>query len=223
MNAAPSTPATGASGEAVRQAGASRAGDEPMLDLVFEIAGSHLARDYPHALWTALAEQLPWLAAEPAAGVHAVRGAATQAGLLLSRRARLALRLPQRRLADAAALTGRGLRVGDATLVVGAMRERPLEPFPTLSAAFVATGAEDELGHQEAVEALLADLDLPLRFICGRMGRVSSGPTAVAGASVVLHQLRPEQSLLVQRLGMGTLRHLGCGLFLPHKTISGID
>jgi len=205
------------------QGGARRADDEPMLDLVFEIAGSQLPRDYAQALWAALLDALPWLADEPAAGVHAVRGAATPAGLLLSRRARLALRLPQRRREEAGGLTGQRLRVGESVLDVGGARERALEPFPTLSAAFVATGAVDELGHQEAVQSLLAGLELPLRFICGRMSSVRSGALTVSGASVVLHQLRPEQSLLVQRRGMGGMRHLGCGLFLPHKTISGID
>jgi len=27
----------------------------------------------------------------------------------------------------------------------------------------------------------------------------------------------------MQAVGLGGHRHLGCGLFLPHKTISGID
>lgn len=198
-------------------------GEEAMFDLVFELAGTQLPRDYQGALWNALLEQLPWLAEEPGAGVHAVRGSATDAGLLLSRRARLALRLPQRRHADAGRLTGRRLRVEDSALEVGAARARPLEPFPTLSAGFVATGAGDELAHQDAVQALLAAMGLPLRFICGRMRVMRSGTASVAGASVVLHQLRPEQSLLVQCRGLGELRHLGCGLFLPHKTISGID
>ena len=194
-----------------------------MLDLVFELAGTRLPLDYQGALWSALLEALPWLADEPAAGVHAVRGSATGAGLLLSRRTRLVLRLPQHRQAQAGQLTGRRLRVDDAQLEVGAARARPLEPFPTVSAGFVATGAGDELAHQHAVQALLAGQDLPLRFICGRMRVMRAGAVSVAGASVVLHQLRPEQSLMVQRRGLGELRHLGCGLFLPHKTISGID
>jgi len=198
-------------------------GEEAMLDLVFELAGTHLPRDYQDALWSELLEHLPWLAEEQAAGVHAVRGSATDAGMLLSRRARLALRVPLRRQADAARLTGGRLQVEDSALEVGAARARALEPFPTLSAGFVATGAGDELAHQESVQALLAGLGLPLRFICGRMRVMRSGAVSVAGASVVLHQLRPEQSLLVQRRGLGALRHLGCGLFLPHKTISGID
>lgn len=200
-----------------------QAADEAAADLVFELSGARLPRDHATALWAALTEQLPWLADEPLAGVHAIRGAATETGLLLSRRARLALRLPLRRQADAARLVGRRLEVEGESLEVGAVRERSLEPYPTLSAQFVATGAADDLGHQQTVQALLGEIDLPLRFICGRMRLMRCGATTIAGASVVLHQLRPEQSLRIQRRGLGGLRHLGCGLFLPHKTISGID
>ena len=202
---------------------AAEAADDAVSDLVFEIRGAWLPRDHANALWAALAAQLPWLADEPQAGVHAVRGAPTERGLLLSRRARLALRLPRRRHADAARLTGRRLEVEGEPLEVGAARERPLEPYPTLHAQFVATGAADDLGHQETVQALLGELGQPLRFICGRLRVIRCGAATVGGASVVLHQLRPEQSLRIQRIGLGGLRHLGCGLFLPHKTISGID
>jgi CRISPR-associated protein Cas6 len=120
-------------------------------------------------------------------------------------------------------LTGQALEVGGERLDVGEARPRPLEPYPTLSARFVATGAADALAHQEAVEAMLGELGMPLRFICGRMRTIRCGDTAVAGAEVVLHQLRPEQSLAMQERGLGAERHLGHGLFLPHKTISDID
>jgi CRISPR-associated protein Cas6 len=198
------------------------AGDE-ILDLVFELRGTRLPRDYHALLWAALLERLPWLADEPGAGVHPIRGATTDAGLLLSRRARLTLRLPGARSADAMRLTGQSLTVEGERIDVGTARPRALDPYPTLSAQFVATGAADELEHQETVQKMLEALDVPLRFICGRMRTVRAGGGTISGAGVVLHQLRPLQSLLMQRRGLGELRGLGCGLFLPHKIISGID
>lgn len=199
------------------------AASEHAVDLVFAISGSRLPADHALALWEALVVRLPWLAAEPGVGVHAIRGSAGEGGLLLSRRARLALRLPRHRQDDAVRLTGQTLEVGGERLDVGEASPRPLEPYPTLSARFVATGAPDALAHQEAVEAMLGELGMPLRFICGRMRTMRCGDTTVAGAEVVLHQLRPEQSLAMQERGLGAERHLGHGLFLPHKTISDID
>lgn len=196
---------------------------EHAVDLVFAISGSRLPADYALALWEALVARLPWLGGEPGVGVHAIRASAGEGGLLLSRRARLALRLPLRRQADAMRLTGQALEVGGERLDVGEASLRPLEPYPTLSARFVATGAADALAHQEAVEAMLGEVGMPQRFICGRMRTVRCGDTTVTGAEVVLHQLRPEQSLAMQERGLGAERHLGHGLFLPHKTISDID
>lgn len=204
-------------------ASADRQSGERAVDLVFAVSGTRLPGGYAAALWEALVGRLPWLADEPGVGVHAIRAPADGAGLLLSRRARLALRLPSRRQADAMRLTGQRLDVDGERLEVGAARPRALEPYPTLSAQFVATGAVDELSHQEAVAAMLVAIGMPLRFICGTMRTLHTGGTTVAGAEVVMHELRPEQSLAMQQHGLGGERHLGCGLFLPHKTISDID
>jgi CRISPR-associated protein Cas6 len=198
------------------------AADE-VLDLAFELAGVRLPRDYHASLWAALLERLPWLAGEPAVGVHAIRGPVTDVGLLLSRRARLTLRLPAVRREEAERLSGQSLLVEGERVEIGVARARPLDPYPTLSAQFVATGAADELAHQEAIQAMLEALGVPLRFICGRMRSVRVGESLVTGGGVVLHQLRAEQSLMVQQRGLGEWRGLGCGLFLPHKIISGID
>jgi len=206
---------------------AAHAGDEVVsehaIDLVFAVAGERLPVGYAAELWEALVRGLPWLADEPGVGVHTIRAPASDGSLLLSRRTRLALRVPTRRQADALRLSGRQLDVGGERLEVGAARPRPLQPYPTLSAAFVATGAADALAHQQAVEAMLGELGVPLHFICGRLRTVNLRDASVAGAEVVLHQLRPEQSLAMQERGLGGQRHLGHGLFVPHKTISDID
>jgi len=196
---------------------------ERVIDLVFAISGSRLPLDHALSLWEALLGRLPWLAEEPEIGVHGLRGSVGEGELLLSRRTRLVLRLPMHRLNEAMRLVGQALEVGGAPLSIGEARPRRLEPFPTLSAHFVATGSEDALAHQQAVEAMLAALDMPLRVICGRMHAVGVGGMRVAGAEVVLHELRPEHSLAMQEHGLGGERHLGHGLFLPHKTIRDID
>lgn len=196
---------------------------DPVVDMVFAVSGVHLPFGYAAALWEALVGRLPWLAEEAGVGVHAIRASSNESGLLLSPRTRLALRLPLRRKEDAARLSGHRLEVEGERLDVGEARARPLEPYPTLSARFVATGAADDLAHQEAVQAMLDEIGMPVRFICGRMRTMRSGGVEVSGAEVVLHQLRPEQSLAMQARGLGGGRHLGRGLFLPHKTIRDID
>ncbi|MCZ2098600.1 MAG: type I-MYXAN CRISPR-associated protein Cas6/Cmx6 [Anaerolineae bacterium] len=195
---------------------------ERSLDVVFAISGQPLPLDHALSLWEALLGRLPWVVGEPGVGVHAIRGSVCDGRLVLSRRTRLALRVPARRRDDAMRLEGQVLEVGGGQLAIGEARPRLLEPFPTLSAHFVATGEVDALAHQEAVEAMLARMGMPRRFICGRIRTLRAGGVPFTGAEVVLHELSPEDSLAMQERGLGGERHLGHGLFLPHKTIRDI-
>jgi hypothetical protein len=34
--------------------------------------------------------------------------------------------------------------------------------------------------------------------------------------------LAPDESVLLQRRGLGPLRHMGCGIFIPHKGIDSV-
>jgi CRISPR-associated protein Cas6 len=193
------------------------------VDLVFELAGDTLPDDYLAALWPALVAQVPALAAAEDAGPLPVRASPTPQGLLLGRRARLALRVPRRAVEATGALTGRTIALGGRVLAIGAMRERPIGAAGTLKAAFVATGAGDELAHHEAVAQMLAAMDVPAPAIFGRMGEVRIGGHAWSGSPVVVHRLRAEASLALQYRGLGPHRQAGCGLFVPYKEIAGLD
>jgi hypothetical protein len=52
---------------------------------------------------------------------------------------------------------------------------------------------------------------------------LTNGDRAIKGRSLVLHDLNPEGSLSVQYIGLGKGRHLGCGIFVPYKVISGLE
>jgi hypothetical protein len=44
----------------------------------------------------------------------------------------------------------------------------------------------------------------------------------VRGFSLLLHGLTPAQSLAVQESGLGEGRKLGCGIFVPHKSVVAV-
>ena len=72
-----------------------------VVDVVWELAGETLARDYRAALWEALCGAFPWLRDEALAALHPIKAPVTeQAKLLLPRRARLTLRVPAARAGD---------------------------------------------------------------------------------------------------------------------------
>lgn len=200
-----------------------RESDVAVVDVVFSLEGSSLPAEHAYDLWRETVRWLPWLRDEAQAGIHPLRTAPTGYGMvLLARRAKLALRVPQRRLADALLLTGKTLAVGEAGLVVGAGTERPLRPWATLHSQRVVIGAGGEAGFEDDVASALATMDIRCEFITGRRRTLTAGGRSIVGFSVVLHGLRPDDSVRMQCDGVGGERSLGCGIFIPHKSIAAV-
>ena len=195
---------------------------QPMVDLAFALAGEHLPLGYAFALDEALVAHLPWFAEEAGAGVHPVRAPATKFGLILSRRTRLVLRIPEARAEAARALSGQRLDVGGAALTVGAAMQREITPFATLSAWNVASSAEDEAAFVEDVNLQLEVMGVRAHLICGKREVCTDGERHLAGFGLALHELSPGHSLLIQEQGLGAARRLGCGVFVHHKIIEGL-
>ena len=204
-----------------------------VADVRYRIRCAALPVDHARALCDALRAALPWLEAEPGAGVHALHGAESGNGWLrpedpaellpLSRRTRLALRLPRARLEDAAALCGRALSVGGIPLQVGEAALRPLRAWRTVFARYVtfpdAAGGEDAfLAHCAA--ALRALGVAAPRLLPGRGHDVAGPDGPLHCRSLLLDGLEPAPSLRLQEQGLGAARQFGCGLFLPHKSLA---
>lgn len=192
------------------------------VDVAFAVSGDYIARDYADGLYRALAAALPWLDDEPLAGVHPMRGLTPCGdGLMLGGRARLLLRAPAQRIADCERLQGARIEL-PAPLTVGRISVRTLLAYPVLHARLVVTGAEDEAGFVADVERALADLALDCETIVGKRGELRTAGQRRVGFSLMLHGLSADDSLRVQAHGLGQHRKLGCGLFVPHKSIAAV-
>jgi CRISPR-associated protein Cas6 len=193
-----------------------------MQDVVFEVRGNALPRDHAYSLFQALTGRLAWLEGEPGAGVHHIHGTVSASGeIFLGQRARLVLRLGAERAREALGLSGAKLDVGSG-LEVGAGRIRELMPFATQYSHFVCTGTADEVEFLERAAALLKGAGLACGMICGK-ARVAQTPAGdVQGFSLLLHGLSMEQSIAVQESGLGSGRELGCGIFVPHKSLAAV-
>jgi CRISPR-associated protein Cas6 len=203
-----------------------------IVDAVFAISCRCLPVDHAYALSQAVRAALPWFADEPQAGLHTIHGAASASGwmrpeapddlLQLSHRARLALRLPRGRLEDAAALTGRTLEVAGWPLRVAELSARPLSRITTLFSRYVVM-KNQESEETRFLAAAVAELDaLGIRastMLCGRVTVLATPERTYRTRSLMLAGLTQEQSLELQRRGLGGERKLGCGLFIPHKDV----
>ncbi|MFH2140657.1 MAG: type I-MYXAN CRISPR-associated protein Cas6/Cmx6 [Pseudomonadota bacterium] len=193
-----------------------------VIELSFDLHGESIPADYPHKLWDALLRIAPALAASEEVGVIPLRGPNNNGELLLPNRAKLALRLPLALLDAALALSEQELQIGSVTVRLGKGKTRELQPYSTLHAHLV-VGPADELEFMAMVDTALAALDVRSKLICGRHHSLNSDQQEISGFSLVMHDLKDEDSLRVQYAGMGTGRNLGCGIFVPYKVISGLE
>lgn len=193
-----------------------------MVDVAFDLAATTLPRHYEWPLFRALAAIAPWLDGSAGAGIHPLRASRAEDGsYLVSRRAKLVLRLPRDRLCAASALEGAALDLGAGLQVrLGKGAVRLLEPAPTVYSPRVVTGDSDEVAFSRHVAQELDALGIRRPLVCGKRSLVPLEGLDIAAFSVAVHGLGDGASLLLQSAGLGRARAIGCGLFVPHKTIS---
>lgn len=204
---------------------------DDVVDLVYAIQCRSLPVDHAYALFKALHAVLPWLDTEPGAGVHPIHVADSGNGwmrpgrpddlLQLSRRTKLVLRVPQRRVDEARRLSGQRLDIAGHALQVEQASVRPLSTHTTLFSRYIATDAVlDENAFVERMHADLAAMHVhPKKMLCGIEHTIATPGQPVRTRSLMVADMPVEQSLILQRHGLGRLAHLGCGLFIPHKDV----
>jgi CRISPR-associated protein Cas6 len=193
-----------------------------MIDVVFDLDGSSVPDGYPFALWAEVVRCLPWLENEAHAGILPLRGSASGETVLLSKRTKLVLRLPVDRAPQAGQLSGQKLTVDGSILMVGKGKERQLLAATTLHSYIV----QSDLGEIEFLAEMkkkLQEMNVPCNLICDKHRRISGAKQSLGGFGLVLHDLKPQASILIQRIGLGGSRHFGCGIFVPFKAISGLE
>lgn len=197
-----------------------------MVDLQFDLAGSTIPADSAQALLDALRPLLPWLGDDPGTGIQHLKGAESNSGdaaLHINRRTKLFLRVPRARIEAMQALVGQTLDLAGHALEIGAFKARSFSPFANLYAHFVDTGSSTE---EQFVQDVMHELDgrfqLRCGFICGKQQTLHSASGRLTGHSLMLHDVPPHKSLQLQDEGLGRNRLLGCGVFIPHKSIAPV-
>ena len=196
--------------------------ESEMTDIIFDIKGDFVPLGYPFLLWNEIEKTLPWLSGEAHAGILPLKGAASDAGMLLPKRTKLAIRIPERFEKETMPLSGKRLDIAGHVLEVGQGRKRPIAAYPTLKAHIVESEM-DEAAFLKDVEQELGKLGIAGKWICGKRQSLKHGDEAISGYGLVVHDLKPEASIRLQQIGLGKFRRFGCGIFVPHKTIAGLD
>lgn len=207
---------------------------DDVVNLLFALECRQIPVDHAFALSEALAQALPWLNDEPLLAVQSIHVAASQNGwerpahgsdsyLLLSHRTRLSLRAPKHRVSDLLHdLPGTRLEVGGCPLTVGPGKSKPLSRETTLFSRHVVTRpGEDEEAFLGQVARALGEMGIRVRkALCGKSTPLEIPAGSLHTRSLLLADLSIQESVCLQRLGLGPNRFMGCGVFIPHK---GVD
>lgn len=207
---------------------------EDVVDLAFAIKCKVLPVDHAAALGLAVLEYLPWLAEEPGAGVHAIHGAESGNGwerpegegdlIYLSRRTRLVIRMPRERVDQAReALEGRVLNVVGYQMEVLSPDVRPLAATTTVYARYVVAEPGEDVDEERflaRVVGLLRERGLKFKkVLCGKSHVLRTPDGPVTTRSLLVADMPLPDAVALQQKGIGEHAALGCGLFIPHKTV----
>lgn len=209
--------------------------DDEVVDVAFAVKCACLPVDHSYALAQAVVEKFPWLPHEPVAGVHSIHVAASSNGWLrptepeallhLSRRTRLLIRVPRHRLEDVRQLQGQALDIAGHRMQVGDSSVRHLSTLTTVFARQLATEgnlqAEDEVLNWVAGELIKLGIEAK-KMMCGAAHEIATPDGPLHVRSLMIASLEAEESLRLQKAGIGPHRYLGCGLFIPHKGIDDV-
>lgn len=207
---------------------------DDVVDIQFSISCKSLPVDHAHALSRAVSEALPWFEQEQQSGLHLIHVADSGNGwerpegegemLYLSRRTKLTLRVPQHRVEDSKALSGQKLEVEGNEMEVGKSHVRLLATATTLYARYVAV-LDPEQSEDDFLAGVVDELKQSgVRFkkvLCGKENTFATPDGPLMTRSLMVADLSLADAVRLQETGVGHHRYkkLGCGLFIPHKTV----
>jgi CRISPR-associated protein Cas6 len=207
-----------------------------IVDLAFQVsADSNLQADHRYHLFSAISTLVPDVHGGGAFAIHSLTGRQSTPGKLeLARHSRLKVRCDASLIGALLSLSGATIRVGETNLFCGAPEVRKLLPAVTLRSSFVTIKRSDKKTDEPSfIEAarkqLLAigvsenvEFELPARQSLKGEVRSAKRTFAIKGRQIIgyeirLHGLTAEESLSIQKHGIGGRRAMGCGLFKPFR------
>jgi len=206
---------------------------EKVVDLHYKIDCKQIPTSHAWELSQALYQALPWIKQDAEVGVHQIHGATSGNGwerppdgelIHLSKRTRMHLRVPLSRIDDADGLVGKTLDVAGYAVTVGKMVTKKIDPFSTIFARYIVVA--DDMDEEDFLQWVVTELkarDIQARkLLCGISHEIEANNKQIKTRSLMIADLDKATSIALQEVGLGLHRHLGCGIFVPHKGIKAV-
>ena len=192
------------------------------VDLAFPItSATSIPADHGYLLYSALSKQIPALHEAEGIAIHPIRGRQDgMRGLALQKWSAVTIRTCDDRIGEFLKLAGKTLRIGPASVVVGVPNVSLVLSSPKLRSRLVTTknGTEPERFLAE-VRRQMTTLGISERpnLTVGKRRTTRIKDKEVVGHELLVDQLGEEESLLLQRHGVGGRRLMCCGVFVPES------
>jgi CRISPR-associated protein Cas6 len=206
---------------------------DKVVDLSYRIDCKQIPTCHAWELSQALYQALPWIEGESEVGVHQIHGATSGNGwerpadgelIHLSKRTRMQLRVPQSRVDDAENLVGKTLDVAGHSVGIGKMTTKQIDPFSTIFSRYIV--ASPDMTEDDFLQWVVGDMEsrgIPARkLLCGIGHEFEANGEKIQTRSLMIADLDKASLVALQEVGLGPHRHLGCGIFVPHKGIKAV-
>ncbi|MBW5291148.1 MAG: hypothetical protein Rsou_0726 [Candidatus Ruthia sp. Asou_11_S2] len=205
---------------------------ENTQDAVFNIFAKILPIDHSFLLAQTLLKHLPWLD-EAGAGIFNISVADGNGwaqnhknGFYYpSKRSKLTIRVPKDRLDETQKLLDKTLDLGKYQIkIIKSLKPKLLSDMPVLFAKNVACNeAMSEENFLQVTFEQLKTLGISVKkMMAGLENNIKTDTRIIHTRSLMVADLKKDESVLLQEKGLGNYRLLGCGLFIPHKDITSI-
>ncbi|MEL6440843.1 MAG: type I-MYXAN CRISPR-associated protein Cas6/Cmx6 [Cyanobacteria bacterium J06621_8] len=201
--------------------------DSTNVELCFSVVGKVIPADHGYGLYSALTHCIKELHELPGWSLGTISGIPDQQGkIYLGDRSKLRIRLPYEQVPLVYPLAGKKITIGVHNIILGIPQIFTLSSASQLRSRLVVIK-----GYQEP-ESFLAAAQRQLEKL-GIKGNTyistnSNGEIArktikikkftVVGFGLEIKNLDSEDSLLLQKVGIGGKRRMGCGVFVPQKS-----
>lgn len=210
---------------------------DTVIDLSFKVSCKQIKLDHAWSLTEALNELLPWLKDEPQSAIHHIYIPQSGNGwvrtddfqdevIQLSRRTRLKIRIPKNRLEETLGLTGKTISIDGFELTIGQADQHLLSTLTTIVARHVhiPDTDDDEKAFLQEVNKQMQAMDIKARkMLCGKSHQLKTPDGLIKTRSLMVADISPEESILLQEKGVGHYYTYGCGVFIPQKGITAVN
>lgn len=196
------------------------------VDLSFRLtSNASISADHGYHLYSALSRVLPVFHQNNEIGIHPIRG--RQIGnrqITLMPESNLVVRVPVNQIKEILNLSGEVIQIRKTDVLIGVPQITTIDPQQNLRSRLVvikisgldATQLSSETFRNAARKQLTSlGVSSQVQINPGKRRTLRIRDKEIVGYEVVLTNLDSEDSLKIQKHGLGGRRHMGCGLFMP--------